>query len=114
MHIFLIPGKLISFSSFKERFKGLKNLEILYIVSESFFKLKNLRITPIKKNKIRIKVEKIMLKKVFKTNSPTEFEYIPQKEVTNMQLKMRNIIPIRPYINVIFLKDLLNLLLRFE
>ena len=48
------------------------------------------------------------------TNPPTEFEYIPQKEVTNMQLKMRNIIPIRPYINVIFLKDLLNLLLRFE
>ena len=35
-------------------------------------------------------------KKVFKTNPPTEFEYIPQKEVTNMQLKIKNKIPIRP------------------
>ena len=45
---------------------------------------------------MRINVEKIMLKKVFKTNPPTEFEYIPQKEVTNMQLKIKNKIPIRP------------------
>ena len=45
---------------------------------------------------MRINVEKIMLKKVFKTNPPTEFEYIPQKEVTNMQLKIKNKIPIKP------------------